>query len=67
MKIKYLYWNEATREKIANEVEVTPVEIYKGHSIVVDKDEWYHVFDGENWQYFDSKREARKFIRETIW
>lgn len=67
MKITYLYWNKATRQEIANEVEVTLVEIYKNHSIVVDKMGWYYVFDGENWQYFCSKREARKFIREKLW
>ena len=67
MKITYKYWNEATRQAIAREVEVTLVETYKNHSIVLDKEEWYYVFDGENWQYFDSKREARKFIRESIW
>ena len=67
MKITYRYWNEGTREAVTNETEAAHVETYRGHEIFKDAEDWYYVFDGENWQYFDSKREARKFIRETIW
>ena len=35
--------------------------IYKGVEIWRDCQKWYFVFT-DNWQYFDSLREAKKFV-----
>jgi len=67
MKIVSTYWNAPTRESIRNEVEVELVKTYKGHDIYRDNEDWYYVNDGDNYQYFDSVREAQKFIRDTAW
>lgn len=67
MKIQVKRWNETTRETLVDEVEVVLVQTYRGHDIMRDKDNWLYVFDESNWQYFDSVREAQRFIRNTDW
>lgn len=67
MKIKVKRWNESTRETLVDEVEVVLVQRYRCHDIMRCKDNWFYVFDGSNWQYFGSVREAQRFIRNTDW
>lgn len=46
--------------------EVVLVEAHKGHEIYQDTDGWFFVQTDDNWQYFGTKREAKKFIN-AIW
>lgn len=67
MKIQVKRWNETTRETLVDDVEVVLVMRYRCHDIMRCKDNWFYVFDGSNWQYFGSAREAQWFIRNTDW
>ena len=39
---------------------------YKGHDIYQDIDQWYFLNDGNNWQYFGTIMEAKRFITHII-
>lgn len=63
--IEYKYFDG--RYTRYNKAEVTLAKTYQGHDIYKDAEDLYFVNDGSNYQYFDSVREAQKFIRNTAW
>jgi hypothetical protein len=65
MTINYNYFDGRYTQYLSTEVE--KVATHKGHDIYQDKDEWYYVFCFDNWQYFGTLREAKRFINTTLW
>lgn len=65
MKINCNYFDGRYTQYFTTEVE--KVADYKGHEICKDADGWHYVSCHDNWQYFGSLREAKRFINTTMW
>lgn len=55
-----------TRVPITEKVSANKVTAYMGRDILCDG-MWSYVWDGDNWQYFGTIREAKSFIKKTYW
>ena len=60
MKIQYKSFDGRYTHYLTTEVVV--METYKGHYICKDSEGWLFVKCDDNWQYFGTMREAKRFI-----
>lgn len=65
MTIEYRYFDGRYTHYLS--AEVKRVTEYKGHEILKDDNGWYYVFCHDNWEYFGTMREAKRFINTTYW
>lgn len=67
-QIKVMRNNESSRIPFCEFVNVVKSTTFEGHDIWRDSQKWYYVQDlSQNYQYFGSLYEAKRFIMDTCW